>query len=355
MTNYSPKCPKCGSLSTGLCNFCLREERQVAANIEATLSTQKQMLQEQRKMAEDQRLFNQKILEQAISKEEAYENGRNYEFKDGDTQFSEDGFEFNINSPYVTDKLKNSFFEGVKHNFNNHFPDIDWSIISNQVAEAAIDFRGYLGEKLIQINENPPGYVSLAMPHMGINPATGIYWTQDEVKAYADNAPGPDGSMSINEQKRIFALDTSVDSIGYERRFYRIIKESNIDGEKYCLHLLCVKFKVGYKGPGYVFVEGIESAYIKNSSLWKVFNDVVDLVNLLAKVNQPEKIIQSNEILLSKDNYTKKNNSKIFIIIILVASAVSYLLYLGGDFSGVVKKLLIFKNSALALIGSWKL
>ena len=148
-------CPKCGQYSPGgMCSKCLREERQVAQNIEATLSIQEQMLRTQREMAEEQRLFHQKILEQAISKEEAYENGGNYEFKDGDIKFSEDGFEFNINSPYVTEKLRNSFFEGVKHNFNNHFKDN----IFQQLISGVFDLGAGCGQELLDQTRRRGGW-----------------------------------------------------------------------------------------------------------------------------------------------------------------------------------------------------
>jgi len=310
-------CPKCGQYSPGgMCSKCLSEERQVAQNIEATLSIQEQMLRTQREMAEEQRLFHQKILEQAISKEEAYENGGNYEFKDGDIKFSEDGFEFNINSPYVTEKLRNSFFEGVKHNFNNHFPAIDWSDISNQVAKIAIDFRSYLEE---QINLNPPGprfsRQGFEMPAFGINPATGKFWTSGEIKIKQHGDPN--------------------DTKGYETRFYKIIKKSNINEKNYCLHLLCVNFKLDWActvypddrnryidlskyGQGEIIVEGIESAYIKNSSLWKVFNDSLDLVNLLSKLNE-DRVSKKN------DSGKKENSTREIIFFIVILLIVAYL------------------------------
>ena len=316
MSDSYPICPKCGKYSAGgMCTNCLSEERQVAQNIEATLSIQEQMLRTQREMAEEQRLFHQKILEQEISKEEAYENGGNYEFKDSDIKFSEDGFEFNINSPYVTEKLRNSFFEGVKHNFNNHFPAIDWSDISNQVAKIAIDFRSYLEE---QINLNPPRSIptrqGFEMTGFGINPATGKFWTSGEIKIKKHGSPD--------------------DTKGYETRFYKIIKKSNINEKNYCLHLLYVTFKLDWArtvypddrnryvdlskyGQGEIIVEGIESAYIKNPSLWKVFNDSLDLVNLLSKLNEDR--------VSKKNDSGKKDNSTKYIIFILIALLVSYL------------------------------
>ena len=147
-----PNCYKCGSPSRGgLCNSCMMDERRVADNVQATLSIQEKMLQEQRKMAEEQRIFNLKVLEQAISLEEAFENGKSFAFEDGHIEFNEDWFEFTFSSPYLTDKLSKSYFDGVNSKFNSHFPSVDWDEILSQVTDIGLDFKNHL----IKISNQP--------------------------------------------------------------------------------------------------------------------------------------------------------------------------------------------------------
>ena len=253
MTNYSPNCPRCGRLSTGLCNLCLGEERQVAANIEATLSTQKQMLQEQR-------LFNQKILEQSVTTQQAFKIGYDKKFEEGDIQFGATWFEFTFLSPYIDEQLSNAYFKGAGSKFASLFPQIDWDDIFRQISWIGSDVK-------TSITEKADALISNALKN---------------------------------------ALESQIKVAGFMRsdviKNYAITATSGVDGECYCIHLLRINCRVGFDQECKFFISGVNDNIFPGAALNNEFLGSLNQAEILGTLNGREELkkIKKNDKIIER-------------------------------------------------------
>jgi hypothetical protein len=205
------------------------------------LSIEKQRLHEQRE-------FQQKILEQSLTNQQAFKSGYDKKFEEGDIQFGATWFEFTFPSPYIDEQLSIAFFEGAGSKFSTLFPQVDWDDIFRQISWIGNDVRASITEKADALISN----------------------------ALYNGSEGQIGAAGFMRSDVI--------------KNYAIMATSGVDGESYCIHLLSINCSVGFDQECNFFISGVNDNIFPGAALNNEFLSSLNQAEILGTLNGREEL-----------------------------------------------------------------